>query len=132
MNNEIKKDDQIINHIRNVKLLQAIHSGKKFYVECYPTDEGAIIKHNSNWAVKEIELPNFNLYEEKLGYRWVKETTPKEPLVSGSLPVLNKEKLLVWLNGLKDSQYSEHNAKNTKDIKDWYEILISDIERLWQ
>lgn len=66
------KDDKIINHIRNIKLLQAIHSGKKLFVECYPTDEGAISIPNSNKAVKEIELPEFDLYEEKLGYRWVK------------------------------------------------------------
>lgn len=69
---EIKTDDKIINHVRNVKLLQAIYSGKKFYVECYPTDEGAIRFPNSNMAVKLIELPDFDLYEEKLGYRWVK------------------------------------------------------------
>jgi hypothetical protein len=52
--------------------------------------------------------------------------------VSGSLPVLNKEKLLIWLNGLKDSQYSERNAESTEQTKDWYEILIADVERLWQ
>lgn len=66
------KDDRLINHMRNIKLLQAMYSGKKFYVECYPTDEGAIHFPNSNWAVKEIELPDFELYEEKLGYKWTK------------------------------------------------------------
>lgn len=55
-----------------------------------------------------------------------------KPLVISSLPVLNKEKLLIWLNGLKDSQYSERNAESTERIKDWYKILIADIERLWQ
>ncbi len=71
MNEEIK-DDKLINHIRNIKLLQAIYSGKKFYVECYPTDIGARHFPNSNFAVKEIELPDFELYEEKLGYKWQK------------------------------------------------------------
>jgi hypothetical protein len=55
-----------------------------------------------------------------------------KPIVSSSLPVLNKEKLLIWLNGLKDSQYSERNAESTEQIKDWYEALIADVERLWQ
>ena len=66
------KDDKTINHIRNIKLIQAVYSGKKFYVECYPTDKGALCFPNSNRAVKEIELPDFDLHEEKLGYRWVK------------------------------------------------------------
>lgn len=65
-------EDNIIEHLKNIKLLQAIYSGKKFFVECYPTDEGAICFPNSNRAVKEIELPNFQLHAEKLGYKWVK------------------------------------------------------------
>lgn len=69
----IKKDDSLINHIRNIKLLQDIHKGNKFFVECFPTDIGAQCFPNSNFAVKEIELPNFDLYEEKLGYKWQKE-----------------------------------------------------------
>jgi hypothetical protein len=68
---EIKTDDTIINHLRNVKLLQAIHSGKNFFVECDPTDEGARKFPNSNFAVKEIELPNFDLFEEKKGFAWM-------------------------------------------------------------
>lgn len=65
-------DNNIVNHMRNVKLLTALYSGKKFFVECYPTDEGAIHFPNSNRAVKEIELPDFKLYEEeKFGYKWV-------------------------------------------------------------
>lgn len=70
---DIKTDDKTINHVRNVKLLQAIHSGKKLFVECYPADIRAICFPNSNFAIKEIELPNFDLFEEKLGYKWVKE-----------------------------------------------------------
>lgn len=70
---EIKTDEKSINHLRNVKLLQALYGGKKFYVECFPTDIGAIHSPNSNFAVKEIELPNFDLFEEKLGYKWRKE-----------------------------------------------------------
>ncbi len=65
-------EDSIIEHIKNIKLLQAIHEGKKFYVECYPTDKGAIHFPNSNRAVKEIELPNFKLHAEKLGYAWIR------------------------------------------------------------
>lgn len=76
MNNEVKKDDKLINHIRNVKLLQAIHSGKRFYVDCFPTDKDAICFPNSNRAVKEIELPNFDLFEEKQDYKWVNSNEP--------------------------------------------------------
>lgn len=72
MNTEIKTDDKIINHVRNVKLLQAVYKGKKFFVECSPTDIGAVTFPNTNFAVKEIELPDFDLFEEKLGYRWLK------------------------------------------------------------
>ena len=72
IDNEIKTDDSIINHIRNIKLMQAIYQGKKFFVECYPTDTGAIHFPNSNFAVKEIELPDFDLFEEKQGFKWVK------------------------------------------------------------
>lgn len=75
MTPEIKTDEKLINHIRNVKLLTAIYGNKKFFIECYPTDEGAMSFPNSNRAVKEIELPNFDLFEEKLGYKWRKEAS---------------------------------------------------------
>ncbi len=76
---EVKTDNRLINHMRNIKLLQAIYSGKRFFVECYPTDMDAKHYPNSNFAVKEIELPNFDLYEEKLGYSWRKdEPEPKQ------------------------------------------------------
>ena len=51
---------------------------------------------------------------------------------NNDLPVLDKKKLLIWLNGLRDSQYSERNNENTEQIKDWYEILIADVERFWK
>jgi hypothetical protein len=71
-NNEIKTDDKIINHIRNVQLLQVIYRKKRIFVECFPTEPGAISFPNTNFAVKEIELPKMDLFEEKLGYRWLK------------------------------------------------------------
>ena len=45
-------------HLKNIKLLQAIYAGKKIYVECFPTDNGALFFPNSNLAVKVIEFPN--------------------------------------------------------------------------
>lgn len=44
-------------HLKQIKLLQAIAAGKKLYVECYPTDKGAITFPNTNQAVKLIDLP---------------------------------------------------------------------------
>ena len=41
------------------------------------------------------------------------------------LPILNKERLLIWLKGLKESQ-------NSESLIDWYENLMADVERLWQ
>lgn len=80
------KDDPIINHLRNVKLMQAIYGGKKLYVECMPTDEGAMTFPNSNQAVKEIELPDFKIYEEeKFGYKWVPAESPSPSLTLGLL-----------------------------------------------
>lgn len=75
MSNEtvIKKDDKVLNHIRNIKLIQALYQGKKFFVQCYPTDNGAECFPNTNFAVKEIELPSFELTQEKERYKWVSE-----------------------------------------------------------
>jgi hypothetical protein len=49
----------VAEHLKMIKFLQEKYAGKKFYVECYPTDNGAIKLPNSNWAVKYIELPTF-------------------------------------------------------------------------
>lgn len=54
--------NNIVEHLKNIKLLQAMYSGKKFYVDCMPTDTGAMCFPNSNRAVKEIDLPNFVLH----------------------------------------------------------------------
>jgi len=61
-----------IEHLKNIKLIQAMYSQKRFFVECFPTDKGAHCFPNTNFAVKEIELPNIKIHEESLGYRWIK------------------------------------------------------------
>ncbi len=53
-------------HLKMIKFLQAKYAGKKFYVECYPTDNGAIKLPNSNWAVKYIEFPSIQLATDGL------------------------------------------------------------------
>lgn len=50
----------VMEHLKNIKLLQSIYGNKKFYVECFPTDKDAITFPNSNKAIKEIDLPNFS------------------------------------------------------------------------
>lgn len=47
----------IENHLKMIKYLTAHYAGKKFYVECMPTDIGAKCFPNSNFAIKEIEFP---------------------------------------------------------------------------
>lgn len=79
---EEKTDDKIINHVRNVKLLQAIYAGKKFFVECYPTEKDAKQFPNSNFAVKEIQLPDFDLFEETLGYKWMNDDILKSVIMA--------------------------------------------------
>ena len=55
--------DSIIEHMKMINYLKSLYSGKKFFVECYPTDTNAQCFPNSNRAVKEIELPYFKLHD---------------------------------------------------------------------
>jgi len=52
--------DNTAEHLKNIKLLQEIYKGKKFFVQCSPMDIGAKSFPNTNFAVKEIDLPNFS------------------------------------------------------------------------
>ena len=47
-------------HLKMIKVLQAMYTGKQLYIECYPTDNGAIHFPNSNLAVKKMDWPNFD------------------------------------------------------------------------
>lgn len=51
----------IDDHLKIIKILQAHYAEKKLYVECMPTDTGAICFPNSNMAIKEIQLPDTKL-----------------------------------------------------------------------
>lgn len=103
------KNNKTINHIRNIKLIQAMYSGKKFYVECYPTDKGALCFPNSNRAVKEIELPDFDLYEEKLGYKWVKQN--QAPVTDKPFTEQNVGEIFGFDNGYLDEGVDLLNEK---------------------
>lgn len=59
---ELKSDPFIAKHLGHIKLLTAKYSGKKIFIECYPTDEGAECFPNSNRAVKEISVEALDLY----------------------------------------------------------------------
>src|SRR6185312_8573087 len=54
-----EKDDFIVNHLKNIKIIKAIYEGKRFFVECSLDDKDGAEIPNSNFAIKEIELPNF-------------------------------------------------------------------------
>ena len=50
----MKEDPFIEKHLNRIKIISALYGSKKLFVECYPTDEGALCFPNSNRAVKEI------------------------------------------------------------------------------
>jgi hypothetical protein len=60
---DIEPNDFIGNHLRNIKILKAIYEGKRFFVECSLDDKDGAEIPNSNFAIKEIELPNFTALE---------------------------------------------------------------------
>lgn len=51
---ETREDNFIEKHLKAIDLLNRLYGGKKFFVECFPTDPGAMCFPNSNFAVKEV------------------------------------------------------------------------------
>lgn len=145
MSNEtvIKKDDKVLNHIRNIKLIQALYQGKKFFVQCYPTDNGAECFPNTNFAVKEIELPSFELTQEKERYKWVSEKEISEHATNEVNRTLGE--LVEWMEDAKEYKHEflqngiEMCINKAKSLlkqegieKTYGEKLIDAIEKLEQ
>lgn len=57
-------DEQINNHLDNIKFMMALYGNSKTYVECQPQDEGAFNIPNSNRWLREFNI--------KIGVRWQK------------------------------------------------------------
>lgn len=51
-------------HLNRINVIQASLGNKKLFVQCFPTDEGAKVFPNSNFAVKEIFV-NDTKWDEK-------------------------------------------------------------------
>jgi len=112
---EEEKKNNNVEHLKNIKLLTEIYKGKKFYVECYPTDTGALCFPNTNLAVKEIDLPNFSITHQ----------SSHPPTAEGESEIISKiEKLR---DNYKSHYALEENAYS-KACNDIIELLSTTSE----
>lgn len=107
-------------HLNIIRVLQSVYSGKKIFVECFPTDTGAITIPNSNFAVKEVDISKL----------------PESPLPSkgqeGEAERKAKELVAKFRNFAKDDLGREGNFNNSKQCAlICVDDEISRIECVW-
>jgi hypothetical protein len=103
-------DDFTKKHLNRIKVMQSALKGK-IYIECMPTDIGAIAFPNSNFAIKELvlyDVPDEDTYASELKQENEKEKAKSET-IARALAFANQEneRLRGLLNELLDVSFKQ-------------------------
>lgn len=66
----MSNENEIKNHVDNIKFMMALYGDLNTYVECLPQDEGAINIPNRNMWIRKFDI--------KHGVKWQKTKMTKE------------------------------------------------------